>query len=171
MSGYRVDRAWSDRFVPELKRIAGEHLIGEAPEEEDRERGTDLIVLRLEPVRIACRVRRPAHLVPYGHQFTIRTSRPSGARTELRKIVAGWGDYLLFGFADRDEQHLAQWFLGDLNVFREWRADEQARTHREPGTLRTNPDGTRFRAYGVDDLPAGFVVARSAPTWQERKAA
>jgi hypothetical protein len=167
-----TDYQWGRGFLPELKRIAGEHLIGEAPEEDDRERATDLIVLRLDAVRIACRVRRHEY-VGYADEFTLRSGRPSGKKTELRKIVAGWGDYLLYGFAAADECRLAQWCLGDLSVFREWRADKQARTHREPGTERTNADGTRFRAYRLAELPAGFVVARrgTCPQRRERRAA
>ena len=29
--GWREDKRWSDRFLPEIKRILGEHLIAEPP--------------------------------------------------------------------------------------------------------------------------------------------
>src|SRR3990167_9164949 len=93
------DCQWQRACLPEMKRIVGECLIGEAPLEEDARRNTDLIVLRLEAVRVGCRVRRAIYLARYGHEFTIRQDRPSGAQSELEKIVAGWGDYLLYGFA------------------------------------------------------------------------
>ena len=59
---------------------------------EDAERNTDLIVLKLDAVRIACRVRNHEYITRYGDEFTIRAERPSGVKTELAKIIDGWGD-------------------------------------------------------------------------------
>lgn len=112
------DKRWSDRFLPEIKRILGEHLIAEPPIEEDAERNTDLVVLRLDAVRIACRVRKHKYLESYGDEFTIRAGRPSGQKTELTKIIEGWGDYFFYGFSDEQERFLAKWILGDLKAFR-----------------------------------------------------
>ena len=58
MNRWEEDKRWSDKFLIETKRILGENLIGEPPVEEDRDRNTDLITLKMEPVRIACRVRK-----------------------------------------------------------------------------------------------------------------
>jgi len=52
MNGWTSDKAWSDQYMPAIKRILGEHLIGAAPQEDDQERNTDLIVLRMEAVRL-----------------------------------------------------------------------------------------------------------------------
>ena len=57
MSNWKNDKRWSDRFLPEIKGIIGTHLITEPPYEEDAERNTDLMVLRLA-IRIGCRVRK-----------------------------------------------------------------------------------------------------------------
>jgi len=112
------DKQWSDIFLPEIKRILGEHLISEPPIEEDQERNTDLMVLKLDAVRIGCRVRRHKHLHRYGGEFTIRAGRPSGAKTELTKIVEGWGQYFFYGFSNKKETCLEKWTLIDLNAFR-----------------------------------------------------
>lgn len=154
------DFDWQRCFIPELKRIVGEHLIGEAPAEEDAERNTDLIVLRLEAVRVACRIRHWQYIHDYGDEFTIRASRPSGAKTEMRKLVEGFGDYILYAFADEKEEHLAAWLLGDLSLFRGWFAEQLMRIGKAPGTRRHNGDGTSFYAFNILDLPADFVVAR-----------
>ena len=100
MSEWQKDKRWSDRFLPEIKRILGEHLISEPPIEEDAERNTDLMVLRLDAVRIGCRVRKYEYLKQYGDEFTIRAGRPTGAKTELTKIIEGWGNYFFYGFSD-----------------------------------------------------------------------
>ena len=157
---WEKDKAWSDLYLTEIKRILGEHLIGEPPQEEDAERNTDLIVLRMDPVRIACRVRRDSSALKYANDFTLRYSRPSGVKTELTKIVEGWGDYFFYGISG--DACLACWALADLRVFRAWWARElYRRKGRLPGIEKENPDGSStFRVFSWDDLPDDFVVAR-----------
>ena len=100
MNEWKADKRWSDRFLPQIKQILGLHLIDEPPVEEDMRHNTDLIVLRLDAVRVACRVRKYQYYLEYTDEFTVRERRPSGERTELAKIIQGWGDYMLYGFAD-----------------------------------------------------------------------
>lgn len=160
--GWAEDKRWSDRFLPEIKRILGEHLIGEPPHEEDAERNTDLIVLRMEAVRIGCRVRKHQYANRYGGEFTIREGRPSGVKTELAKIIEGWGDYLLYGFSDETEHALHQWFLGDMRVFRLWfNQSIVINKGKVPGFQNKNSDSAAswFRAFKISDLPKEFVVA------------
>jgi len=157
------DKRWSDRFLPEIKGILGRELIYAAPLEEDACRNTDLIVLKFDSVRIACRVRRPGYATDYANQFTIRCSRPSGTTTELEKIVAGWGDYFFYGFSDSDEARLAAWLLGDLRVFRAWYVHTLAYTKEMPGTTIPNRDNSsNFKAFNIDELPSDFIIARKA---------
>lgn len=159
MNGWQTDKRWSDRFLPEIKRAVGETLIGAAPVEEDAERNTDLIVLRLDAVRVACRVRKHSYLDRYGSQFTIRVARPSGNKTELEKIVEGWGDYIFYGFADEAEKTLIRWIIGDLHVFRGWYS-KSLLARDEPGIPQDNLDGSSsFRAFEIHDLPRSFVKA------------
>lgn len=161
MIGWEDDKRWSDRFLTEIKSILGIHLIGEPPIEEDQERNTDLIVLRMDAVRIGCRVRRNQY-IQYADDFTIRAGRPSGAKTELTKIIEGWGDYFFYGFSDGQQQSLAHWILGDLKAFRIWYSRElHARNGFPPGARRDNGDGSsHFYAYPWREIP-GFVIASS----------
>ncbi|MDO8671434.1 MAG: hypothetical protein Q7O66_08400 [Dehalococcoidia bacterium] len=162
MPQWQRDKAQSDRLLPELKRICGEYLIGAAPEEDDAERNTDLIVLKLEAVRIACRVRTHKYLRRYGNEFTIRSDRPRGTKTELAKIIEGWGDYFLYGFSNESGTSLDVWVLGDLKVFRLWFASQLIKNKGEmPGSEQRNDDGSSlFRAFRIDELPDSFVKAR-----------
>jgi len=158
MNQWQRDKRWSDRFLPEIKRHIGEHLIGEPPKEEDAERNTDLMVLRMDAVRIGCRIRKHKFLGPYGDQFTIRAGRPSGAKTELTKVIEGWGDYFFYGFSDPEERALSRWLLGDFRVFRVWHSRCLA-AGRRPWKRRDNHDrSSTFHSYHVADIP-GFVVA------------
>jgi len=156
------NKRWSDRFLPEIKRILGEHLIAESPVEEDLERNTDLIVLKLDAVRIASRVRRFRYCELYGHEFTIRSGLPSGNKTELTKIIEGWGDYLFYGFANDTETKIVHWVLGDLKVLR--LHIHQCLTDRKIPWVaqKNNFDGlSSFVSFRYSDLPADFLIAHS----------
>lgn len=165
MSKFDNDFDWQRALLPEVKRACAAHLICEAPPEEDMKHNTDLIVLKMDTVRIAVRLRRHQYLHQrnYANEFTIRATRPrSGADTELGKVISGWGDYNFYGFASADGKSLAAWVLGDLKVFRLWVNRHMfANAGKMPGTSKLNSDGSsEFYAFTIDDLPPEFVVAR-----------
>lgn len=162
MNGWQADKRYSDQFLSEIKQILGLYLIGEAPIEEDQIRNTDMIVLRLNAVRIGCRIRRSKYLQRYSNEFTIRTSRPHGTKTELAKIIEGWGDYFFYGFGD-DNGQLARWSLGDLRVFRLWFTSYVVKHGKQPGIKKPNADrSSDFRAFRWVDLPRKFRVASNS---------
>lgn len=155
-----ASKSWTDALLPRVKQILGVCLIAEAPFEDDARHGTDLIVLTLEAKRIAVRLRH-ADQARYAGEFTLRSSRPSGVKTELAKVVEGWGDYLFYGFEDADDPFgLSRWLLGDLKVFRLWFSEELGSQKRR-WVVKDNADGSSsFHAFRVCDLPGEFVIAR-----------
>lgn len=157
------DKRWSDRFIPEIKCILGTHLIGEPHEDEDRNHNTDLITLKMDAVRIACRIRRFTYWPRYSGDFTIRSTRPSpNAKTELSKLLSGWGDYLFYGYSDATEHRLHAWRLCDLAVFREWFQETLKSMGNDdfPGKFECNRDGSStFRTYKWDQMRPDFVIA------------
>jgi hypothetical protein len=161
MTDFEKDKNWSDKFIPTIKLILGYYLIGEASKEEDCERNTDLIVLKMEAVRIACRIRKHTYL-EYSNEFTIRTSRPSGAKTELAKIMEKFGDYLFYGFELKDTKKLSTWALIDLTVFRREVYNYMlAHSGQLPGKNRSNSDGSSdFRAFKFTDFPPELIKGR-----------
>jgi len=165
VNGWEVDKAKADRYLPEIKSILGRTFIGAAPVEEDQERNTDLIVLKLEPIRIACRIRTCEYFRRYPAEFTIREGRPSGVKTELTKILEGWGQYFFYGFSDENQEGLKAWAIGDLNVFRLWFHRQTVRSNGIlPGKQKNNCDGSScFRAFSWDDLGTEFVVTKNNP--------
>jgi len=155
---WQDEKKWSDRFLPEIKRNLGEFLLTEPPIEEDQLRCTDLTVLKMNAVRIACRVRRFTHLQKYGEEFTIRSRLKSGGDTEISKIISGWGDYIFYGFSNQAETKLEKWFVGDLNVFRLW-FNRCLYTNQKPWVETQNVDGdTSFMAFRVQAVTGSFVV-------------
>ena len=154
------DYGWQQRLIPHMKQILAQYLIVEAPFEEDARHNTDLIVLGLGAVRVACRVRTFDYAKRYPNDFTIRASRPSGVKTELAKIIEGWGDYIFYGFASPSKDNIVAWTLGDLKVFRLW-YNRELYQGRHPGEAGRNSDGSsNFIAFNVNALPGDFVVAR-----------
>jgi hypothetical protein len=143
MKQWEIDKRWSDKFILEIKKILGERFIGESSKEEDQMRNTDLIVLKLEPLRFACRIRKYAYFEKYPDDITIRTNRPSGAETELAKILSGWGDFFFYGFSNFDETMLHKWKIIDLKKFRLWFSRELVKQKGiMPGIKKTNSDGS-----------------------------
>lgn len=159
MDSYRKRRGWSDKFLPEIRKIVGEFLIDEPPVNEDELRNTDLMVLGMEAVRVACRVRTHVKYLEYPNDFTIRAWVDSGNKTELTKILEGWGDYLFYGFADESNEKLIHWKIIDLKVFRLWFVRCLLRNAGEPpGELAPNIDGkSKLRAFSVLDVPKVVV--------------
>ena len=109
----------------------------------------------VKPARVAVRLRRYKYYAnkqhpEYAVQFTVRHSRPSGVRTEIHKIEQGDVDYILYGFVNLDESRIIQWFVGDLQVFREVAPKPQIYENR-------NRDSS-FAVYNIKDFPPSFVV-------------
>lgn len=157
---WKTDKKWSDKYLPEIKRILGEHLISEPPITEDQERNTDLMVLGLGAIRIGCRVREARYLNQYGGEYTIRSERPNGTKTELSKIIEGWGDYFFYGFGG--DQYLVKWVLCDLRVFRLWFTRQCLLKGNIPGIPQKNKDGSsNFYCYKLAEMPSDFVIAKS----------
>jgi hypothetical protein len=157
---WQDDKRRVDKFMPEICEILGRHLIVESPIEEDQQRNTDLLVLKLDSVRIACRVRSPK-FKRFLCDFTIRSERPSGNKTEMAKIIEGWGDYFFYGHETDDRLSLAAWGLGDLKAFRLWCARTMhVERNGFPGKLIHNYDGSSsFRAFKWSAIGEEFLIA------------
>lgn len=163
MSQFEGNKRWSDKFIPYIADAIGRVLIVPAPFEEDAQRNTDLVVLRMDSVRIGCRVRRHEYFNNYSDEFTIRASLPSGTKTELTKIIEGWGDFFFYGFSNADETGLEKWTLADFNVFRLWfNRHLFSNKGQLPGKPRTNNDkSSDFMVFKWEDLPGDFIVDSS----------
>lgn len=157
---YQKDRTWSDIFIPAIKRNAGQHLLQVSSFEVDTQQAADLVVLHAKGVTLAARVRRHGFLPQYKYDFTIRSSRDSGAETELAKIEKGFADYLFYGHAKDNIGSLASYMMIDLDILR-----ENIKRMRESETFDyicpeiSNHDGTYFRAFDVRRFDKELVFA------------
>ncbi|NCC68746.1 MAG: hypothetical protein EOM14_11245 [Clostridia bacterium] len=159
---YAEDREWSDLYLPAVKRIIGPLLLEETSFEVDTRQAADLIVLKARHMMIAARVRRFGYADRYPWEFTIRSHRDSGAKTELQKIVDGFGDWMFYGHAGIMPGEIDRWFVIDLAKFR-------AGLIRNPCTdgkeiwwgEKSNQDGTHFCWFDVRKFPEDILVNAS----------
>ena len=160
---YSVDRKWSDKMIPQIKSFVGPHLLQPAAFELDAKQATDLMVLTARDMRIAARVRRPGYLDKYRFEITLRCKRDSGAETELSKVVNGWGDWLFYGHADKEDQ-IVLWWLVCLNAFRAGLIRNGHGYKIKCGT-KDNKDGTHLKAYDWRTFPPKppILIASSHP--------
>lgn len=159
MTDWKQAKVWSDRFLPEIKQIIGPLMLVEAPLEEDMKHNTDLMVLTAGHTRVACRVRTARYFPRYADEFTIRSGTKSGMRTELAKIIEGWGDLFFYGFSNVTETGFQAYVVIDLKKFRSWHARQLVANQGVlPGVGLTNLDGTSFRVFKVSDLPPVAIV-------------
>lgn len=148
--GYAEDRKWSDKFLPQIKQIIGPYLLEESLFEMDTKEATDLIILRGKNIDIACRLRRFGYANRYSNQFTVRSSRDSGATTELEKFINGFGDWMFYGHTNKEENNIVLWYLINLDS---WRAHMiRNRSKIKMGEV-SNGDGTNFYWFNINSFP------------------
>lgn len=161
---WRADKAWSDQFIPTIKGIIGPKLLMVSRlEKEDALEATDLIILKAKDMRIACRVRRPGFARKYYSQFTIRSERDSGTKTELRKFMEGYGDWMFYGHSTGNGVEISPWYLLDLDIFRQY-----CKTHKDKIRYGKQPngDGTHFTWFDIDSFPVNLVIGCSTESYE-----
>ena len=164
--GYDADRRWSDAFIPAIKKIVGPLLLEESSFEVDTQQAADLVVMNARDKTIACRVRRCGYADRYGYEFTIRAKRDTGAKTELEKIVDGFGDWRFYGHAAEDGMNVSRWMVISLPALRAAIIRKQAVPIKQ-----SNSDGTHFVAFDVRALPESCLVSANFVVERERQAA
>lgn len=145
-SDWKSDKAWADKFLPDIIKIlaknAGEFIdIDEADIETDARMATDLVIT-IKGGQVAVRIRRNG----YGkyRDWTIRSRRDSGQKTELEKLQEGFARWYLYLWTTNST--IVDWILIDLNRVRD--SGILQREYREI----SNGDGTHFIPIKTDTL-------------------
>lgn len=160
MSSYEEDRIVSDNYKEQIRLIIKQCApnlidISVSSEEEDNNRATDYIIV-VKGTTIGCRIRKGIGFFERFHDFTIRTSRPSGSKTELEKIKDGIPRWYLYGWGDGTT--IPTWIFVDMDVFRENVIDIPDIKDRQ------NYDGTKFNGYDIDTLFKYDCILQSSPS-------
>lgn len=149
MRTFEIDKKWADKFNKQVKSIVGPLLLEEADFKTDAERVGDFSLVSRAGTTIACRIRKYSYLNRYKNEFTIRSHRDSGAKTEMAKIVDGYGTWFFYGFCDEKEENILCARILDFIAFR----GRLIRRERDLWTTRDNGDGTRFLSFKIEDFP------------------
>jgi len=91
---------WAQTWIPKIAPILGRYAFRESTFEEDTKEATDLIVLRAEGLRVACRVRKPGYVEKYAGEITITTRRETGSPCEWDKLDRA--DWLFYAHATKE---------------------------------------------------------------------
>lgn len=165
MTDFEEDDAFSRRYLDTVAATIAPFLLVAAPFEMDVKEATDMSWLVAKRDGVAVRIRRHGYAEQYGHEFTIRTHRPNGVKTEAAKIIyEGHGEWLFYGHAARGNAPLLErWMLIDLRRFRGviCRFGWHGIARKGLAYKRRNPDGTRFMACDVRLWPRDIVKACS----------
>ncbi len=160
-----IEREFSKRFSPEIKRLVGQHLLVDASEDLDTKEATDFVLFKARDLRVAARIRNATTgdwNPKWNEQFTIRTSAPAQLHSELQKIVMGFADLMFYGLAESvDPPRIGTWYLIDLNAFRLHYSECLAGTTELKHGELTNRDGSRFRWFALSSFPARPPILRA----------
>jgi hypothetical protein len=167
MSTYEEDRSWSDQWIEKIKAIVGPLLLAPASFDKDVEQAADLIILKARDMRIGARVRRQGYAKDYSNEFTIRSHRDSGTKTEFDKILDGWGDWLFYGHQCYED--IWPWQVINLDSLRSalakqgWAYIKKNKTPTLRWGGRSNGDGTSFCWFDLSSFPADppILIAQS----------
>lgn len=150
---YEKNISLERKFARILKAILGNQFITQDVVM-DKQEGTDFAIVTMNPFKVGIRLRRYKYwLNPnYREQFTIRWSLVSGNKTEINKILSGYVNYILYGFVNKEETKIIQYFIGDLNVFR--------LLNPQPYEIRHNQSAndSDLAIYRLCDMPSDFLI-------------
>lgn len=154
-STFEDDFHWQERFRGHFSEIA--RLVCQvevAAPEDDWKRNTDFILtMKKASLTISARARRAKYSKLYADTFSIRLRRESGARTEMAKLLDGYGDILIYGFESKPgSDRLYPWLLADLDTLRQYIRDGG---RYEP---KPNGDGTTAAYFYLADMAPEFIV-------------
>ena len=151
MSPFQVDKALEARFEQEIRIILSSQFI-RRDITADLEQATDFAIFRVDPFRVAVRLRRHSYYKAFKNQFTVRWSRPSGVLTEIDKIRKRFVTHFLYGFIDQLETKIIDWQLFNLDKF----------TDPKPlHVYRNSPPDSELAVYSIDQFPTDFILASS----------
>jgi len=120
--------------------------IQQSNDEEDCNLSYDMIFFGR--VELSVRIRRNEYL--RYKDFTIRSRSKNGFKCEIDKLVEGLGNVYFYGWMDKEEKNLEYWVVVDIKAIRDKLI--------EYGVERTNPDGTKFKAYSIEFLKENFAI-------------
>ena len=118
-------------------------------------------IFKVGETTIICRVRKVNRFMDserYKREFTLCAERLHRLQAEYPRIVKGWGQYLLYGFAE--DNRVDYWWWGSLDVFRDWHDDLKSLNH-QPHKAQFKAVKSLFNVYELKTFPQAFILTSS----------
>lgn len=123
---WKKSKSKVDPYMPMVKAALGQVIINIGEKIEDQKEMTDLKILGTGKKRIGVRVRNPYSennpnldiYENFGDEITIRIKRQR-RKTELQKIMEGWGDIYFYGIGDKNQSKFKTFTIFDLDGLRQ----------------------------------------------------
>lgn len=155
---YKSDKDWADGFLREIIEILRQN----APCFQNfsiADSSKNDVIIKTDGGDFAIRVRRDGYIKKF-HDWTIRSYRANGQKTELEKLRDGFARWYLYLWTAGDS--IIDWILIDLNRARETSLLYKSRHH------ISNGDGTYFIAITIRELERnGCLVATKNHQFQQ----
>jgi len=119
-------------------------------EKEDTKYSFDMIFE--SKLQISVRIRNNNYL--NFRDFTIRTHSWNGGKTEIDKLIIGYGQIYFYAWMTSDKQNIEHYILVDIDKIRNKLADN--------GTQLFNNDPTGFKAYSINFLTTNKAIIDSS---------
>lgn len=148
MYNYTEQRLWSDKHLFAVFGIIKQlpiHILGLelkiAKPEEDMKQATDFKVIEAGDKCFACRLRKPGYANMYPWDISIRHRTQFNKKTEVHKILEGWGDLFFYGHVGNNDE-ICRWHIIDLDAFRKcWKKTENGWSCPNSFDLEIKPNG------------------------------
>jgi len=155
MNDFEKQFEWQAQYAQQVVRIVAPYLITVADPEVDCKENGDFQISFPRNGTIGCRLRTPEY-AKYTGDVTFRSQSKNGGKTEISKIIEGYGDYFFYGHVDKAD-NIWHWYLLCFQSLRAMFMRKRKLLDREQ---RKNSDGTAFLVFSVEDELTDAIVAK-----------
>lgn len=147
---------WQSRFADQVVRIIAPYLIQVSRPHVDKNENGDFEISFPKNGTVGCRLRTP-ECAKYAGDVTFRTRSKYGGRTEINKVIEGYGDFFFYGHVN-DDDVIWHWYLLDFASLRAIFIRKPRLLHKEQ---KANPDGTMFIPFDAENELTSSIIAKS----------
>ena len=159
MNDFDAQFEWQAKYANQVVRIIAPYLIKVADPEVDKKENGDFQISFPRNGTVGCRLRKP-DMARYVGEVTFRSRARNGGKTEITKIIDGYGDYFFYGHVN-NASVIWHWYLIDYTKLRALFIRRRELIDHAKANQVTNRDGTKFIVFNVEEQLPEAVIAQS----------
>jgi hypothetical protein len=156
MGNFEEQFRWQSQFADQVVRIIAPYLITVSRPHVDKNENGDFEIVFPRNGTVGCRLRTP-DCERFVGDVTFRARSKNGGKTEMTKIVEGYGDFFFYGHVNK-QNTIWHWYLLDYTKLR-------AIFIRRPYLLHKqqiqNRDGTKFIVFNAENEIPEAIIGQS----------